>query len=196
MSLFDLLFLAAALLTMVTLLVAAILVLRGRGAAAARVLAVLATSAAIYITTGLVLSLLRPQRVWAVGQPSCSDDWCLAAERVTRTTAEGSVDYSVELRVFSRARRVSQRASGAWIFLIDDHGRRYSPEHNPSDTPLDLMLGPGESVRTSRVFRVPAGAHVAGIITGHGGRYCGPMDILVIGESGCVFGKPAMIRID
>jgi hypothetical protein len=196
MTIFDLVFLAAALLAMVAFVVVIVLALRGRGAAAAKVLLALAISAAAYIATGLTVSFLRPQRVFAVGEPWCSDDWCLAAERVTESTAEASVDYRVELRLFSRARRVSQRARGAWISLIDDHGRRYSPENIPSDTPLDVRLGPGQSVHTSRVFRLPASAHVAGIITGHGGPYCGPMDILVIGESGCVFGKPSLIRID
>jgi hypothetical protein len=36
---------------------------------------------------------------------------------------------------------------------------------------------------------------VLGLITGHGGAYCGAMSVLVIGEGGCWFHKPAMIRI-
>jgi hypothetical protein len=58
-----------------------------------------------------------------------------------------------------------------------------------------VLLQPGEIVATSRVFHVPASVRQAGVITGHGGPYCGPMDFLVIGGGGCLFGKPAMIKV-
>jgi hypothetical protein len=116
-------------------------------------------------------------------------------ESVVRTPTLPQPSYNVQLRISSRAGRVAQRAAGAWVYLIDGQGHRYSPEPDPSSVPLDVLLQPQESVTTSRIFRVPADVHDLGLITGHGGPYCGPMDILIIGEGGCLFGKPTMIRI-
>ena len=129
------------------------------------------------------------------GDPWCFDDWCLTVESVRSTPGPTENSYQVGLRVFSRARRVSQRAKGAWIYLIDEHGHRYSPQPDPSAVPLDVMLQPGESITTSRLFRVPREVHQLGLITGHGGAYCGAMVFLVIGDSGCLFRKPALIRL-
>ena len=77
--------------------------------------------------------------------------------------------------LFALAGRVVQRASGAWIYLIDGQGRSYSPESDPSAVPLDVLLQPHESVTTSRIFHVPADVHGLGLLTGHSGSYCGPM---------------------
>ncbi len=196
MSLFDLLFILVFLATVVTLIVAALAALRGRGPTALRILGVLGVCVAGYLAAGLLVSLLGPRRVIAAGDPWCFDDWCLAVEHVSRTPGAWDVTYAVDLRVFSRARRVSQRAKGAWIYVIDQDSRRYPPDADASAVPLDVLLGPGESVTTSRVFHVPAGVRDLGLVTGHGGPYCGVMDILVIGASGCVFRKPTMIRIE
>lgn len=195
MSLFDLLFIAAFLATVGTLMVASTFAIRRQGARALRILGVLAVCGAGYLLAGMVVSFLKPQRIIAVGEPWCFDDWCLSVQNVSRAPALSSVSYQVELRIFSRARRVSQRAKGAWVYLLDDRGRRYSPDPDPSAVPLNVLLRPGESVTTSRVFRVPEGIHHLGLITGHGGPYCGPMNILIIGGARCLFGKPTMIKI-
>ncbi|MGH9522107.1 MAG: hypothetical protein ACRD3E_06215, partial [Terriglobales bacterium] len=63
-------------------------------------------------------------------------------------------------------------------------------------TPLDALLAPGQSLAMRREFMVPPGTRVVGLITGHGGAYCGPMSFLIIGDSGCLFGKPPMVRVD
>jgi len=130
-----------------------------------------------------------------MGDPWCFDDWCLTVEKVSRRSGQLGTSYRVELRIFSRAGRVAQRANGAWIYLIDDRGRRYSPDLDSSVAPLDLLLQPHQSVNTSRLFHVPDDVHQLGLITGHGGPYCGPMAFLIIGEGGCLFRKPTVIRI-
>ena len=195
MSIFDLLFLAAAFATLVTLLTVAVLAISGRRARALKILEILGVCAVVYLAIGLAVSFLKPQRVFAIGDPWCADDWCLSVQQVTHTPAQSYVSYNVSLKIFSQAKRVAQRARGAWLVIIDDRGRRYSPEPDPSAVPLDVLLQPGESVAASRVFRIPADVHAVGIITEHGGPYCGPLHILIIGESGCVFNKPTMIRI-
>ncbi len=81
------------------------------------------------------------------------------------------------------------------MYIIDEHRDLYAPKPDPSQAPLDVVLGPQQSVVTSREFDVPNRAHTVGLITGHGGPYCGTMSLLVIGDGGCWFGKQPMIRI-
>ncbi len=195
MTPFDLLFLLVALATVLTLARAGSLALTRRRQQALRVLRNLAVALVGYIMVGLTVSLIRPQRVIALEDPWCLDDWCL-----TVTGARSRVDDSqrlveVDLRLSSRARRTPQRARFAWVYLIDQRGRRYSPDPEPSAVALNVVMQPQEAVYTTRTFRVPLDALGLGLVTGHGGPYCGPMDLLVVGASGCVFRKPTMIRI-
>jgi len=193
-TIFDLIFLLAVLTSAVTLLLAAIAGIRGKRARFLRILRTWGIAALIYFTCAVSVAYFAPQRVIAIGDPWCFDDWCLTVEGVKSTAVEGAVSYRADLRLASQARRVSQRALGAWIYLIDDAGHRYAPDSDPSAVPLDLRLGPGESVTTSRTFSVPAGVAHLGLITGHGGPYC-RMSVLIIGSGGCLFHKPAMVRI-
>ncbi len=195
MTIADLLLVLAVLAAVVTLVAAGLLAWSGRGRASLRILRGLAVAVVGYLALGLCVAFLRPQRVMSVGEPWCFDDWCLAVRHVSAAPTTSGITYTVALELSSRARRVSQRARGAWVYLINDRGVRYRPDANPSAVPLDVLLGPGDSVATTRTFHVPSDVGSLGLITGHGGPYCGPMDLLVIGASGCVFRKPPMIRI-
>jgi hypothetical protein len=195
MTVFDLLFILAVLASFVTLTTTAVFAVRGRRAKALVTLRNWGLCAAAYFAIGIAASLLKPQRVMATGEPWCFDDWCLTVAKVTRTAGPSQTSYNIGLTIFSRAGRVSQRANGAWIYLVDDQGHHYAPEPDPSAVPLNVLLGPHESVSTSRVFRVPSDAGGLGLITGHGGPYCGPMAFLIIGEGGCLFNNARMIRI-
>ena len=195
MTIFDLLFLLAALASVVTLAAATVFAVRGPRRRALKILRVYGICVLAYLTVGVATSFLKPQRVIPMRDPWCFDDWCLTVKAVSQTPAQQGISYQVELRIFSRAGRVAQRAKGAWIYLIDDQGRRYSPDPDPSGVPLDVLLQPHESVTTSRTFHVPADVPGLGLITGHGGSYCGPTTFLIISESGCLFKKPTIIRI-
>lgn len=192
MTIFDLLFLAAFLASVITLIIAAVFSIRGRNEQAMRTLGHWLLCAAAYLTVSAVVAYAEPQRILNVGDPWCFDDWCLTAEKVTHTADS----YEVGMRIFSTARRVAQRAKGAWIYVIDEQGRRFPPEARADDVPLDVLLQPSESVEASRIFRIPADTHRLGLITGHGGPYCGAMSLLIIGGAGCLFNKPVMIRIE
>jgi len=195
MTIFDLLFLLAVLASVVTLVAAIVFAVRGPRRRALKILRVYGICVLAYLTVGVAIAFLKPQRVIPTGAPWCFDDWCLTVEELSQTPSQNGISYRVELRIFSRARRVAQRANGAWIYLIDDQGRRYSPDPDPSAVPLDILLQPDESVTTSRTFLVSADVHRLGLVTGHGGSYCGVGAFLIIGESGCLFKKPTMIRI-
>ena len=196
MTIFDLLFLGSVLSALGALIAAAVWAMRGRRAHAVSILKRLGAATLAYLALVAIVSAARPQRVRRVGDPWCFDDWCLRVEGVTKDSSPPGVSYHVSLEIFSEAKRVSQRASGAWIYLIDDRGHRYEPAPDSSAVPLDVRLQPGESVKTTRLFAIPADAHVIGLITGHGGAYCTFPGPLIIGEAGCVFGKPDMVRID
>jgi len=195
MTLTDLLLIACVLASAAVLLVVIFRALRGRLAAAGRLLGAWILFAAGYLLIGLGVSGLRAQRIIPTSEPWCFDDWCLTVGAVEHVPAPTGSRIALDLVVSSRAKRITQRARGAWIYLIDSLGHRYAPEADPSTTPLDVELTPGQADTTTRVFDLPAGAKPAGLITGHGGPYCGVMDILVIGEAGCLFGKPTMIAI-
>src|SRR5580698_3302887 len=100
MTIFDLVFLAAALATFVTLVTTAVYALRGRHAQALRILRNLGMCAAAYIVSGLAVSLFSPQHVIRVGDPWCFDDWCLSVEKVNPTPGPASISYNVNLRFF------------------------------------------------------------------------------------------------
>lgn len=195
MTIFDLVFLVSLLASIGAAALCVACLVRGRGGEALRILRLYCVAALVYLATGLAVSLLRPQRVMRPGDPWCFDDWCLSVEKVARTAGPAGSSYRVDFRIFSRALRAPQRVRGAWVYLIDDRGRRYPPDPDPSAAPLDVLLQPGESVSTWRIFRVPNEVRGLGFITGHAGPYCGPMSFLIIGESGCLFNKPALVRV-
>lgn len=195
LTIFDLLFLLAVLASAATFGALANSIVRRRRARMLKILRIYALCALAYFMTGVAVAFLRPQRVISVGDPWCFDDWCLSVEDVKESLEPLGPSYNVTLRVFSRAGRVAQRANGAWIYLIDERGKLYPPDPDPSAVPLNVLLQPHEAVTTSRIFHVPNSARPIGLVTGHGGRYCGPMAFLVIGECGCIFRRPTMIGI-
>jgi hypothetical protein len=171
MTVFDLIFLAAVLTSAITLITAAIYALRGRGGKALRILRIYGVCVLVYLAISLTVAFLRPQPVL-----STADPWCLQIEHVDSAPVGSEVSCNIRRRIYSAAQRVSQRAKGTWIYLT-------------------VALGPLQSVSTSRVFEVPADGRKLGLITGHGGPYCYPMSLLIIGEGGCRFNRPALIRL-
>jgi hypothetical protein len=194
MTVFDLLFIFLVLASLVTWMAAAWAALRGRRAGARGILRNWGICALAYVGVVATTGFFAPQRVLNPGDPWCFDDWCLRVEGVTHAPAPPQMACTVSLRIFSRARRVSQRAKGAWIYMIDRQGHRYAPEPDASATPLDVMLRPGESVATVRTFKVPANAGELGLITGHGGAGGFP-SILIIGDEASLLHKRTFVRL-
>ena len=128
MTIFDLLFLLLAFVFLSTLIAAAVAALRGRRARALTTLRTLGLCTIVYLAIVALVGFFSPQRILRVGDPWCFDDWCLSVERFSRTPVPPQVEYTVSLRLFSRARRVSQRARGAWLYLVDRQGHRYAPK--------------------------------------------------------------------
>lgn len=193
MTVFDLLFIVLFLAAVIALLVAVVSALRGRRARALAILRGLAICAGAYLGLVYVATALSRRVVLGVGDPQCSDDWCIAVVRVTRTPNNARMRYDVTLRIFSRARRVAQRENVARdVYLVDGHRARYNPIPTGSEIPLNTLLQPGESVITGRTFELPLDDRDIGLVVDRASVL--PV-CLIIGECGA-FNKGTIVRID
>jgi hypothetical protein len=196
MDIFDLLFIALFLTSIVSLLASGIAAIRGNRKRALRILRVIGTSAAIYFGIVCIVSVATPRKILNVGDPLCSDDWCISVESVKRVPENSAVVFDVTLRLFSRARRVAQRENHVAVYLTDDQGHRFDPIPQKSAMPFDILLQPGESVTTNRFFRLPADARgVGAVITRENGILGSFPGWLVITENDW-FHKPTVVRLD
>jgi hypothetical protein len=191
-TVFDLVFIGAFFATVATLFAALIAAIRGRNTQAAAILRRLALCASIYLAVVALVTLIGKRRVLNAGEPRCFDDWCVAVEGVSCRPVRADVSYIVNLRISSRALRVSFRERNAVVYLADDNERRFDPTPDKSGIPLDVFLRPAESVTTSRAFMLPANVHEAGLVVTHEGGF--PIDWFIIGYE-TWFRKPTMIRL-
>ncbi len=190
MTIFDLLFIALFLTSVVTLLTAAVSALRGRGAQALGILRTFAICFAIYMAIVFVAALASPQKVFHLNEDRCFDDWCIAVTAATRTPT----NYAVTLRISSHAGRVVQRENGVIVYLVDDQARRFDPSPDPTATPLNVQLTPGQSVGTRRSFPVPPDAHGLGLVVAHEGSFCFP-GCFIIGEDANPLHKRTIVAL-
>lgn len=192
MTVYDLVFIALFLIAAATLVTSVVLFLRGRRARAWTALGKLAFCTAGYIGFVYAATAMSKERILRVGEPECSDDWCFAVTGVRRTPMNAVTRLDVELRIFSRARRVAQRELAAKdVYVVDSGWRRYDPVRTGAELPMNTLLEAGESKNTARRFEVPADAHGIGLMLDHGAfPFC-----LVIGECEA-FHKGVVIRLE
>jgi hypothetical protein len=163
----------------------------------------------IYISLYAVLllgaALISPQQVLPMHQLRCFDDWCASVEQVERQPAIGSVQangtfYLVTIQVTSRARRISQRARDAAVYLLDSTGTRYDPSPKGQQAlqaigragqPLNSMVNAGDSFTYTAVFDLPAGASQPGLVISHG-AFPGA---IIIGDEQSLLHKPTIVRL-
>ena len=197
-QIFTLALMLAVLASLVTFLVAAYRAIRGRGTSAVRVLAGWAICAAVYLTISAGVSWARPARVIEPDQNWCFDDWCLAVEGARRTPSPSGGDdtLTTDIRIYNDARS-PEGAQGFWAYVRDENGRRFAPAPGPWKDVVATRVAPHGFARTSMTFIVPTGARQLGFVTGHGGGTpCGIVpSLLEIGQAGCLFHTPDMIRI-
>ena len=189
MTIFDLLFLALLPALAVWLARAFYWTARDEWGRARRLWLELGAAAAVYLSVVVATSVATPRRRLRMGEDQCFDDWCLAAERVTRV---GGEFYAVTLRVSSRAKRVRQREWDAGVRVVDGRGRRYEVSAagqrafeaaNGRARPLSDELGPGDSFETVRVFDAPGEPEGLALEVTHG---AGP-GLFIIGGEGSLF---------
>jgi hypothetical protein len=185
MTIFEPLFLLCVLIALILLLLAGVAALQGRRDRAVVRLKRLAIASAVYMLVVLAVSAATPRKTYRVGDTQCFDDWCIAVTSARR--APGNA-VAVNLRLSSRAKRVSQSEKGTVVYLRDAAGRRYNPEPDSQSVPLDTRLGPGESVDAPRRFVVRPDAGALGLVYTHEGGF--PIGFFIIGENDWIHGPP------
>lgn len=188
MTIFDLVFLGLVFVSIVALAAAAVAALRGQRARAAAILKVYGAGFAAYMAVVVVTSLFLPRRIASLGEPLCSDDWCLTVERIERA----SDVYRVGLKIESTAKRVTQREYGVSIYLADVEGRQFGVQPSTSDVPFDVPIRPQEAIETTRLFEMPPGLRPVGLVIRHGSGF--PIGWFIIGYE-TWFRKPTIVRL-
>ena len=193
MNLFEPLFLLLVLVTVSTVITAAVFALSGQVGRAGRIVRRWLIGAAVYFAVVIAVSIVSPQRVYAVMDPQCFDDWCITVVGSRWTAAPPGGRYEVTLRLSSRAQRVPMGEQGTVVYVTDAAGRRYDPLPDSTEVPLDTVLQPGQSVIATRRFDVPQDATNLGLVYTHEGGF--PIGWLIITEGGW-FQKPPIVRLD
>jgi hypothetical protein len=188
MGLFDLLFLALFFTAVTSLLAAGWLAVRRQFGRALRILWRLLLCAGVYMSIVIFVSLVLPRRVLDPETTQCFDDWCIAVAGFRRIPK----GYQIDLRLSSRARRVSQRENNLAVYLTDHEGRRYDPLAGSFNAPFNVLLRPQESALVSRSFPVPSEAKDIGLVVTHEGGF--PIGWFIIGYD-TWFRKPAVVQL-
>ncbi len=192
MTLFDLLFILLFLTALGALLTAGWLALRRQGTRARRIVTRVAAGAAAYMAVVVLVSWFAPRRVLSTGTPQCFDDWCVTVAGFREVPQSNGVIYDVAFRLTSRARRVSQRENNLSVYLTDDRGKRYDQLARSTDTPLNVILQPGESVTVERAFLLPSGAQGPNVVITHEGGF--PIRWFIVGYDSW-FRKPSVVKL-
>jgi len=196
-QLFTLLLILCVVASLVTFLIAAYRAIRGRRSSAFRLLSRWATGALAYLAISVVVSLVRPARIIEPGRNWCFDDWCIALEAVHQKSSPsgGDIIYTTDLRTYNAA-RLPEGAWGFWAYLRDESGQHFAPTAGAWQDVVVARVPPHGVARTSIDFAVPESVRQLGFVTGHGGPPCGVLpSLLEIGQGGCLFHRPNMIRV-
>jgi hypothetical protein len=209
MTIFDLVFLAAALACAGALVVAVGALALRRWSTARRTLIGLACYVMIYAIALVGVAALSPQRSLPMGQARCFDDWCITVAQAVRqpTLDAGAMEVAargsflvVTVRVTSQAKRVSQRELGAYLSLVDGAARRYdvSPAGQraldaagQSGQPLDTLIAPGGSFTHVVVFDTPADASQCALVVTHS-AFPGAF---IIGDDQSLLHRPTLLQV-
>ena len=179
MGVFDLLFICLALTASVSLITGTFFAAGHQFERAGTVLQRLLAGSAAYMAVVIGVSLVLPRSVFHVGELQCFDDWCVSVADFHRTPEGTGAIYRVDLRLFSRARGVSQRENNLAVYLTDHRGRRFNPVTDKSAQPFSVLLEPQESAIVSRSFVIPADAGRPGLVITHEGGF--PIGWFIIG---------------
>jgi hypothetical protein len=193
MTIFEPLFILLFLATVATLFTSGVAALRGELPRALRILRRLSVAAAFYFAVVLIVAFASVPPLHQVGEPQCFDDWCITVTDAKKATAGGSQNWTVALRISSRAKRVQQRERGAAVHLVDSHGRKFYAITDSVAVPLDVQVGPGESANAARRFALPSDATAVRLVFNHEGGF--PIGAFIIGENQ-LFHDATVIKLD
>jgi hypothetical protein len=180
---FELLFLALAFATLISLVTALAMAIRRRRVA--RLLLSVGIVWAMYLTIVAAVSAATPQKRIPMGQEQCFDEMCFSVAHVEAfselglaaqpTRATGRF-YVVTVRMTSRSRGRPQREGGLRALLwsagkyyhVSAEGQTaWEMAHAPA-AGLTARLNPGESLLSVQVFDLPNSVTTPGLVLSHG----------------------------
>ena len=196
---FTLALLLCILVSFVVFLIVVYRAIRGHRARALTLLSRWVLAALVYLTISVTVATVKPPRIVEQGQNWCFDDWCIAVEAVRHVPSPDGANalYTTDVRIYNDARR-PQSVQGFWVYLRDQDDHRYEPRPGGWSQVVATRVPPHGIARTSIDFVVPANARQLGLVSGHGtGAPCGVLpSLLEIGQGGCLFHRPNMIRVE
>jgi hypothetical protein len=117
--------------------------------------------AGFYIGAVVLVSLMTPRTIVSVGDSYCWDLWCLGIQKVNATPQGQNVLYTAEVSLFAdstNTQRLPADPSGKQFFYVtDERGRRFPIVHS-SFADTDIIVAPGESVKSVLTFVAPEDA--------------------------------------
>jgi hypothetical protein len=139
-----------------TLMALPLLWLTGKRRRAVQLLTVWGIYLAIYLTiaTGITWAGAGREPNRSIGEEVCADSGCFAVDRVDKAAPF----YTLHWHLSSNDRQMEKHfpGKGLELYLFDERGRKFVDTAHLN--PLDVTLPPGETVRQSMTFRVPADA--------------------------------------
>jgi hypothetical protein len=127
-----------------------------RGAGKTALVGIAIMAAFMLLVTAI--SVMTPRTIVSIGDGYCYDLWCVGVQRVETIPQGQSVLYKTHVRLFSDANSVRTSAHGESVYLVDQQGRRFPLVASPAANPLDVTLGPGETVNAELTFVAAADA--------------------------------------
>ncbi len=137
--------------------------LRGNRRRARQLLTAWGVYAALYLTmaTGITLAGAAHEPNLALGQEVCADSGCFAVDKVETASSAPDRSYTLYWHLSSNDKQLTTRfpGRGLELYLFDERGRKFTLPDPANPNPLDVTLPPGQTVRRSMTFTVPADAH-------------------------------------
>jgi hypothetical protein len=194
---YELIFIFLFLGSVISLLISVFLRRRG---AARKILVTLVSVWGVYLVVLAATDVLRPQKVFKIGEPQCFDEMCFAVADVQTILEQANPSgttptrlYLVTIRVTSRSRGRAQAERGLRGRLYDGDTyidgseaaqKIYNAQYGQGPK-LTQKIAPGESILSVLAFEVPQGVARPALTLDHGFT----PGYFVIGESP-LFHKP------
>lgn len=138
-----------------------VLLFVGKRQFAGWLLAALAIYLTLYVSVSTMLALLpylqKPSAQRHIGDEVCADAGCFAVDKVEKAAAGSDMAYTLFWHLSSRDSHEARHfpGKGLELYMFDDRGRIFRLPKNANQSPLDVQLPPGQSVRESMTFTIP-----------------------------------------
>jgi len=204
---FELLFLIVVLASVIVFIISIVNMIRRRFLQTKKLLFRYGLGIMLYLLILIVVSLTAPQRVVAMNEDRCFDDWCVTVENVKVQNEIGGVKpdgifYVITLKLSNQGRGRPQRVSSAAIHLLDGQGNSYdistqgmaafATQQGPIPL-LTSLIEVGQPIITYQVFDLPKDAYRISLTIRHP---VGPAPgLLIIGDEASLFHKPTIVSL-